>query len=302
MKKFIKIIEVGPRDGFQSVKEFIPTELKKEIIDDLVDANLQKIQITSFVSPKAIPQLQDSKEITKYVLNKYKDRDIEFFALVPNLRGTKDAYESGLKEISYVISVSESHNKANVNKTTEESFKELESIVKSYPDLKVNLDLATAFGCPFEGNIDENRVIKFIRKGMKLGIRNFNLCDTIGVSSPNQIDSIAKRLLDFDDLDLHFEVHIHDTRNMGILNTVEAIKNGILSVQSSIGGLGGCPFAPGASGNTATEDLVYVLDDMGYETGIDFEKLLQCAKKVKEKIKGNFSGHQINIKSEKCIL
>lgn len=302
MKKFIKIIEVGPRDGFQSVKEFIPTELKKEIIDDLVDANLQKIQITSFVSPKAIPQLKDSKEITKYVLNKYKDRDVEFFALVPNLRGAKDAYESGLKEISYVISVSESHNKANVNKTTEESFKELELIVKSYPDLKVNLDLATAFGCPFEGNVDENRVIKFIKKGMNLGIRNFNLCDTIGVSSPNQIDSIAKRLLDFDDLDLHFEVHIHDTRNMGILNTVEAIKNGILSVQSSIGGLGGCPFAPGASGNTATEDLVYVLDDMGYETGIDFEKLLKCAKKVKEKIKGNFSGHQINIKSEKCTL
>lgn len=302
MENFIKIVEVGPRDGFQNVKEFIPTEFKKEIIDDLIEANIKKIQITSFVSPKAIPQLKDSKEITKYVLNKYKNSDVEFFALVPNLRGAKDAYETGLKEVSYVISVSESHNKANVNKTTYESFKELEEIIEKYPDLKVNLDLATAFGCPFEGEIDENRVIEFIKRAINIGIKDFNLCDTIGISNPIQIHSISRRLLEFENLDLHFELHIHDTRNMGILNTIKAIGNGIVTVQSSIGGLGGCPFAPGASGNTSTEDLVYVLNELGYNTGIDFDKLLVCAKKIKEKVKGNFSGHQMNIKSEKCIV
>lgn len=299
MKK-ITLVEVGPRDGFQNVKNMIPTEVKKKAIDMLVEANIKKMEITSFVSPKAIPQMSDSKEITEYCLEKYKDTDVKFFALVPNLRGAKDAYEAGLREVAYVISVSESHNKANVRRSTDESFKELEEIIKAYPDMKVDLDLATSFGCPFEGDIDEERVLSFIQRGIELGINDIVLCDTTGVSTPQKINSLLSKLDRFKGEDVTFEIHIHDTRNMGILNTIKAIENGIVTVQSTVGGLGGCPFAPGASGNTSSEDLIYVLKESGYETGINFEKLLECGKFLRANINGTFSGHQINIGDEKC--
>lgn len=295
----LNIIDVGPRDGFQSVKEFIPTEIKIEIIEGLIEAGVKKIQAGSFVSPKAIPQMKDAQEVFQYFLEKYKNSDVSFFALVPNFKGADNAYKAGLREVSYVISISKSHNKANVNKTHEESFVELEKILLNFPELKVTLDVATAFGCPFEGEVDLNDLLDFIDRAYKIGIREFNICDTIGVAYPTQVELTVKTLLQ-NYGDCTFDIHIHDTRNMGIVNSLIAVQNGIINIQTALGGLGGCPFAPGASGNTSTEDLVYMLEKMKIETGVNFEKILNVAKIQAQKIHGNFSGHQININNQQC--
>lgn len=296
----VNIVEVGPRDGFQSVKEFIPTDMKIKIIEGLIEAGVKKIQCGSFVSPKAIPQMKDAKEIFEFFLNSHKADHVDFFALVPNYKGAQNAYDTGVREISYVISVSESHNKANVNKSHDESFAELEKIIHDFPDLKICIDVATAFGCPFEGETSLESLMKFIERGYKLGIRIFTLCDTVGVAYPTQVKLFVNSVLE-KFADCKFEIHIHDTRNMGIVNSLIAIENGITNVQTALGGLGGCPFAPGASGNTSTEDLVYMLEKMNISTGVSFDKLLNVAKFQKENIKGNYSGHHINIQGT-CIL
>lgn len=294
----VKITEVGPRDGFQNIKEFIPTELKVEIIERLIRTGLKRIMITSFMSPKAIPQLRDAKEVCAAILPRYQET--EFFALTPNRRGVVDAWEAGLRSVAYVISVTESHNQANLNRSVNKSFEDLEEIRKEFPEMDICLDVATAFGCPFEGLTSLEQVLAYVERGAALGIREFNLCDTIGVATPQQVQALLGTLLPRYP-DFKFDVHIHDTRNMGILNTMTAIECGAAEVQTSLGGLGGCPFAPGASGNTATEDLVYMLNRMGYDTGIDFDMLLETARMEKEHIVGNYSGHHLTISRSCCL-
>lgn len=296
MSKFIHIAEIGPRDGFQSVScAMIPTETKLEIIEAILASGVKKLQCTSFVSPKAIPQMQDASEIVKTVLAKHPEVDL--FALVPNFRGAQSAVEAGLKKVSPVISLSPSHNQNNIRRTHEESFTELQKIMQTYPELTLDVDIATAFGCPFEGRTPVPKLVDFVGKVYNLGIRNFNICDTIGVAYPTQVREAFTALFKAFP-DAHFSVHIHDTRNMGILNSLEAVRAGVDTVQTTLGGLGGCPFAPGATGNTATEDFVYVLDREGYETGIDQKKLLAAAKLEVEKVPGNYSGHHIHITVE----
>ncbi|MEG2679113.1 MAG: hydroxymethylglutaryl-CoA lyase, partial [Oscillospiraceae bacterium] len=185
MKK-IDIVEVGPRDGFQNLPEFLPTEKKLEIIADIVAAGVKHIQITSFVSPKAIPQMQDAGQVAAECLKKYPELDL--FALVPNFRGAQGAVAAGMKKVANVISLSVSHNKANVNRSHDESFADLAKIKETYPDLEVVLDVATAFGCPFEGKYhDVAPMLAFIQRGWDLGVRTFVLCDTVGVADPAQV-------------------------------------------------------------------------------------------------------------------
>lgn len=291
--KQVQIYEVGPRDGFQNLKEYIPVEEKLKIIDDLIQSGVKHLQLTSFVSPKAIPQLKDAVDVAKVCVEKYEN--VDFLALVPNLHGAKLAWEVGIKTISYVVSLSESHNKANINRTHEESFAELKKIVEAYPKLHVCIDLATTFGCPFEGKAPASDVVKFLRDYVDLGVTEFNLCDTIGVANPKQVREVIEAVwAEYPALTL--QVHIHDTRNMGMVNTLAAIECGVEKIQSTLGGLGGCPFAPGASGNLATEDIVYMLNDMGYYTGVDFDSLLEASKREKAVIAdGCFSGHHMNI-------
>ena len=291
------IVEVGPRDGFQNIKTMIPTEFKLEIIDGLVNAGFKKIQCTSFVNPKAVPQMQDATVVAKTALEKYPD--VNLFALVPNFQGARAAVEAGLTEISPVISLSESHNKANIRRTRAESLTELTRIRQEFPDIKINQDIATTFGCPFEGKMTVPALVDLMGKLYGIGMRTFTLCDTIGVAYPGQIKSVLNTVKkSFPDRE--FNLHIHDTRNMGILNSFTGIQHGAASIQTSLGGLGGCPFAPGASGNTSTEDFVYLLHQEGYETGLNFDLLLSLARKLKSKVEGNYSGHHINISSEQC--
>lgn len=271
----IEIYEVGPRDGFQNICSYIPLLTKLRIIDKIIESGVKHIQITSFVSPKAIPQMKDAQELAAACINKYPD--IDFSALVPNLRGAKTAWETGIRKISYVVSLSESHNRANVNRSHEESFDELQKILKEYPQMDICIDLATAFGCPFEGKKYEKEVLTFLKLYVDLGIRKVNLCDTIGIANPAQVRrTIAAVKKEYPDLKL--QIHIHDTRNMGMVNTLAAIESGVHMVQSTLGGLGGCPFAPGASGNLATEDLAFMLTEIGYPVDIDIKKLVQAAK------------------------
>ena len=296
----INLVEVGPRDGFQNVKEYIPLATKLRIIDGLIAAGVKRIQLTSFVSSKAIPQMKDAEEVVRKTLKKYQGHSLDFFALVPNVFGAKAASAAGLQEVSTVISVSESHNKANINRTVAESLKDLAKMKQELPDLKIGLDLATTFTCPFEGVTPVENVLELIKSGIDIGINRFSLCDTVGEANPKQVrETIQVVQQAFSDIIL--DLHIHDTRNMGMACTLAGVEAGIDNIQTALGGLGGCPFAPGASGNVASEDVVYMFNQMGYETGIDFEKMLAIAKYEKTVIVGNFSGHQVNI-GAKCNL
>ena len=290
LPKKVTIVEVGPRDGFQSIKEFIPTPLKLQIIEKLIEANFKKIEITSFVSPKAIPQMKDAKEIVSYLLEKYSDKLDIFHALVPNLYGAKAAYESGLREITYVISTSVSHNKANVRRSREDSFDELKEIKNIFPEMRVKFAVATVFGCPYEGDIEIEEVKWMIQNGLEIGVDEFCLADTIGVANPLQIERVLSALKeDFSDID--FSLHLHDTRGMGLANVLAALNLGVTKFESAVGGLGGCPFAPGAAGNIASEDLINMLENMGVKTGINLDKVLSIIPTIKEEIKPILTSH-----------
>ena len=293
MQKKVKIVEVGPRDGFQNLKEFIPTEKKISYIEELIAAGVRHMQITSFVSPKAIPQLRDAREVSESVLARHPNLDL--FALIPNYRGAKEAHEAGLKKVTNVISLSASHNQANIRRTHDQSFAELAKIIEDFPDMEVCLDIATTFGCPFEGKQrDDERLIQFERRAYELGVRMFTLADTVGMADPQQVrDFLAASKESFPDA--KFEIHIHDTRGLGVVCTLAGLEAGADGAQSTLGGLGGCPFAPGASGNTATEDLVFMLNEMGYDTGIDFRRILAAAKREFAELDGNYSGANIRV-------
>jgi len=289
----VKIIEVAPRDGFQIIEKFIETEKKLKIIDMLINSGIQKMQVTSFVNPKAVPQMKDAREVVKKSIEKHPD--FEFTALVPNYKGAELAIESGIKELSYVISASEAHNMENVRRTVEESFKELKRIREDFKSTKIKLDIATTFGCPFEGDIDINKVIKMIHTGLDMEIDEIFLADTIGVANPKQIKEVIKAVKkEFEEID--FGLHLHDTEGMGLANVYAASQLGINKFESAAGGLGGCPFAPGAAGNVATEDLVNMFNKMGVETNISLAKLLETTDYIKENVKSNLSGHLSNVK------
>lgn len=288
----VNIVEIGPRDGFQNVPEFIPTDIKKSVIDKMIAAGQRRLQVTSFVSPKAIPQMRDAGVIARYVVERYPE--VEASVLVPNLTGARLAVEAGIKELTPVMSLSESHNQANIRRSVAQSIEETDKIRQEFPDAKIVQDIATVFGCPFEGRMELGPLLDLIGRFVKLGVRAFTLCDTIGVAHPGQVRQVfeeARKTFP----DVEFNAHIHDTRNMGMINSYTALQSGADAIQTALGGLGGCPFAPGASGNTATEDLVYMLRREGYETGFDFSRLLDAAKFLKANVHGNYSGHHVAI-------
>lgn len=289
----VKVIEVGPRDGLQNISEPIATEDKQALIDRLVQAGISEMEVTSFVSPKAIPQMADAAQVAEYAVKQYSNV-LHPIALVPNLRGAENALKAGIKTVAYVISVSELHNRANVNKTVAESIQQLTTIIKTFPELEVRLDAATAFGCPYEGDIPHERVINLVEAAVGAGCKSVMLCDTIGVATPIEVQKLV-RMVTEDTLvcknKVSIGLHLHDTRGQGLANIYAALELGVSIFETSVGGLGGCPFAPGAAGNTATEDLLYMLQGMGIETGIHLEKYLQAVKYVKEHIRPNLTGH-----------
>ncbi len=275
----VEIVEVGPRDGVQSVPTFIPTENKLALISSLLDAGVRRIEIGSFVSPKAIPQMQDIAEI----ISRLGRRDgVRPMTLVPNLKGAKLAVAAGMEEIIFVISMTESHNQSNVRRSVAQSIEELRSLLEEVDaenKLRMRIDLSCAFDCPFEGRVPEAIVLAHmekivaIRKGMELG-----LCDTTGFALSSHVgDLFARCMREFGD-QATFAFHCHDTAGFALANVLAAYEQGVRTFDASVAGLGGCPFAPGATGNVATEDLVYLFHRMGVDTGIDLERYLDaCA-------------------------
>ena len=295
----VTVVEVGPRDGFQNVKTFIPTAGKIALIRALIDAGLRDFELTSFVSPKAIPQLADAGEVCRAILAEYGNA-INASALVPNLRGAQSAWEAGIREVACVMSVSSSHNKANINRSHDESFSELANILSALPQMRVRVDLATAFACPFEGWTPADAVVSMAKTVYKLGVRKLVLADTIGVAGPDRVSALCRRLRgEFPDV--HFSLHLHDTRGTGLANTLAGMMAGIDSFETSVAGLGGCPFAPGAAGNTATEDMVSMLGDMGIATGVNLEKLLSAVSAVQATVDAPVNSHLSRAKLYDCL-
>lgn len=298
----IELVEVAPRDGFQSIVEPLPTSSKIDVIEALIAAGLKRIEIGSFVSPKAIPQMADTGELVRY----FKDRpDVRFSALVPNLRGANMALEAGVKELVYVISVSLTHNMKNVRQTHEQSLAGLAEIAEQVRQSTLSgrptmrLDLGTCFDCPFDGLIKCSEVANLLSRSLELmeGIDvEIALCDTTGRASPAQVGQYFAQLTQqFTSENITWAFHGHDTYGMGVANAMFAIQNGATAIDAAAAGLGGCPFAPGATGNTATEDLLYAFNGGGIETGVDLMKLLAAADLIAALPGGQTASHMRSV-------
>jgi hydroxymethylglutaryl-CoA lyase len=269
------IQEVAARDGFQNEKRFVETEDKIAFVNRLSDGGFAKIEVTSFTSPKAIPALKDAEAVMHQIT---RNPDVVYTVLVPNVRGAQRALECHVDEVNLVMSVSETHNQANMRMTREQSFAQLADVIAVVRDTEVNINvsLSTVFGCPMEGDIAVPEVLALVERFSQLGVHGVTLCDTTGMAYPSQVGELAKLVKErFEHLT--FTMHFHNTRGMALANTLKAIDAGIDRFDASLGGIGGCPYAPGASGNVCTEELVHMLELMGYDTHVNLEKILGIA-------------------------
>jgi hydroxymethylglutaryl-CoA lyase len=277
----IEIVEVAPRDGFQAVKAFIPTEAKIALIEDLAACGLPRIEVGSFVSPRAVPQMADTPDILKRAQLPAETR---VMALVPNARGLALALGAGVGHVNWVLSVTESHNRANVNRSVEESLSDFAAAWRAAGPEKprLRLSLSTCFDCPWEGRVPEAAVVRCVDRVIAAAPDvEIAICDTTGRAATNHVGSLFGRLLPaYASERVRFAFHGHDTYGLGVANAIEAWRQGVRVVDGAAGGLGGCPFAPGAAGNTASEDLVFAFEHMGVRTGMDFGRLLSAADRV----------------------
>ncbi len=274
------IREVCPRDGFQNVKEFIPTERKLEWVDALFEAGVSEMEVTSFVSPKAIPQLADAAEVLGETKRRHPSARLT--ALVPNAKGAERALDCGADVLNVVFSASESHNRANLNRTVAESLAGLDEIDRlNGGRAELSVSIATSFMCPFEGRTDPLRVAELIGIVREKGARSLCLADTIGTCHPRDFAETLEAVKPAVE-GVPVFLHIHDTFGMALLNVREALCRGFGRFDSAVGGLGGCPYAPGAAGNAATEDLVFYLNGLGIETGLDPLALVGVARRMRE--------------------
>ena len=279
----IYVNDVAVRDGFQIEQVFVPTATKVELVNQLSRTGLHKIEVTSFVSPKAVPALADANEVLAGI---ERVPGVIHVALVPNIRGVQNAVAAPRRphEVNAVVSASETHNRANINRTHEQTLGELPTMVRLAHDagLKITMSLSTTFGCPFEGHVHEDAVMDFVERFRTLGFDGISLADTTGMANPRQVRELTAKVLQrFPPPDeTYYTLHFHNTRGMGLANVVAGIEAGVRSFDGSVSGLGGCPFAPGATGNICTEDMVNMLEDMGYDTRIDLAKLLAVARRI----------------------
>lgn len=283
LKKKVRINDVGVRDGFQIEKNIIPTETKIALIDQLTATGLALVEATSFVHPKFVPNMADAEIVLREIQRR---PGVTISAITPNIRGMERAiacHTSGgrIDEMNLFMSASETHNRANVKRSTDESLADFKIMVPMAKSVGIRLNgcVSTSFGCPFEGAVDEGRVMAFAEKLLELGFDGLTFADTTGMANPAQVERMmtnARARFPSADITLHF----HNTRGMGLANVLAGIRAGIDSYDASLAGLGGCPFAPGATGNICTEDLVNMLEDMGIDTGVNLDLLLAAAVKI----------------------
>ena len=271
----VHIAEVVTRDGFQSEAQFIPTADKIALIDRMSRAGYAAIEVSSFTSPKAIPMLADADTVFAGIS---RNPAVEYLALVPNLRGAERALAARTDAFNLVMSISEAHNQANLRMSREQSFAQLQEVIAlaTAHQTPVNVSLSTSFGCSLAGWVDPDEVMRWAIRFADLGVRGISLCDTTGMADPAAVGALcARAVAAFPQLQI--TAHFHNTRGMGLANVVTALQAGIRHFDASLGGLGGCPYAPGATGNICTEELVHMLDLMDYDTGMDLPLLLESA-------------------------
>lgn len=293
LPKRVEIIEVCPRDGFQNIKAPIPAKIKIEIIDKLVECGFRIIEATSFVHPKAIPQMADATEVLQAVKQKHGNQ-VKFIALAPNLFGARRAIENGADGITFVVSASEAHNLENTKQTIEQSLAAFAEVCKIKGNCTIRLDIATSFDCPFDGKVAPEQVSKIVDFALKAGADEIVLCDTIGTATPLQLEELLNHLI-AKYPDYPFSFHIHDTDGMGLANVITAMNMGMTRFESAVFGLGGCPFAPGAAGNIATEDLVHMVHKMGIGTGLDYERIIEVAHFIEASLGISPVGHMSRV-------
>jgi hydroxymethylglutaryl-CoA lyase len=272
----VSIREVAPRDGLQN-EEPIPTDSKVRLIDALSGTGVRRIEAVSFVHPKAIPQMADADQVWAQIT---KNPAIRYSALIPNTRGAQRAIAAGFREIEVVVSASDTHNRRNLNRSTAESLDDIAGLIPLVHDSGATLEVivATSFGCPFEGDIDPERVAAIVARVRADGADRIAFGDTTGMATPRRVRDLLSAVRP----DL---LHFHNTRGTGLANVITALDLGVTEFDASVGGIGGCPYAPGASGNIATEELVHMLEDMGIDTGIDLDALIEVAE-LAEKLLG----------------
>lgn len=281
----VKIVEVGPRDGLQNEKMILPTEDKFNFISLLADAGLKTIEVTSFVKAPAIPQMSDAPALFEKVKGALLSKGVSFPCLVPNLKGYESAKASGVKEIALFSATSNSFTKKNINASIDESFERMKDVaVQAKKDgIKIRGYISTAFGCPYEGKMNEKELINVAKRFLDLGVYEISIGDTIGVAVPSQVKKYLKAIKAELPLD-NLAMHLHDTRGMALANILVSLEEGIRIFDSSAGGIGGCPYAKGATGNVATEDVWYLLESEGLKTGIDLAKLAKASSFILSKI------------------
>jgi hydroxymethylglutaryl-CoA lyase len=272
----VSIREVAPRDGLQN-EEPIPTEAKVRLIDALSETGVRRIEAVSFVHPKAIPQMADADAVWAAIM---KNPDVRYSSLIPNTRGAQRALAAGFREIEVVVSASDTHNRRNLNRSTEESLNDIAGLIPLVHDAGATLEVivATSFGCPIEGDIDPDRVAGIVARVRDDGADRIAFGDTTGMATPRRVRDLLSAVRP----DL---LHFHNTRGTGLANILTALELGVTEFDASVGGIGGCPYAPGASGNVATEEVVHMLHDMGIDTGIDLDRLIETAE-MAEKLLG----------------
>lgn len=295
----VVIKEVGPRDGLQNEASFVPTDIKVEWIEQLTSTGLKYVEVTSFVHPKWIPQLKDAEEVLQKIK---KQQEITYAALVPNLYGLERAVQVGIDEASVFMSATNSHNQKNINRTTEEAIVRLKEVIDEAKRLSIPVRgyVSTVFGCPYEGDVSIEDVKKVSYALLEAGVYEVSLGDTIGVANPQQVKVVLEELLKEipkENLALHF----HNTRGLALANIYASLQLGMTSFDSALGGLGGCPYAKGATGNVATDDVVYLMHQMGIKTGIDEEQLLKTARFIEPYIDRGLQSHAMKVSREQCV-
>lgn len=273
--KVLYLNEVATRDGFQNEAAFIDTDDKIALIDRLSACGYAKIEVTSFTSPKAIPALRDAEAVMHGIK---RVPGVVYTVLVPNVRGAERALSCNVNEVNLVMSVSETHNRTNLRMTREQSFAQLRDVIDTVrgTGVAINVSLSTAMGCPMEGDVPVEDVLGWMRRFAELGVQGVTLCDTTGMAHPAQVRVLCESASQtFGALEL--TLHFHNTRGMALANTLAALDAGIVRFDASLGGLGGCPYAPGASGNVCTEELVHMLELDGYDTGVNLAAVLDAA-------------------------
>jgi hydroxymethylglutaryl-CoA lyase len=270
----ISLREVGPRDGLQNEAP-VPTDAKVRLIDALSETGVGRIEAVSFVHPKAIPQMADADEVWSRVQRR---ADVRYSALVPNLRGAQRALDAGFSEIEAVVSASDTHNRKNVNRSTDESLDDIAQVISTAHDAGASCQVivSTSWGCPYEGDVPESRVVDVASRAVRDGADTISFGDTTGMATPARV----KRLIGMfrsAHPEVALNVHFHNTRGTGLANVLAALELGVVDFDASVGGLGGCPYAPGATGNIASEELVHMVEDMGVATGVDLAAMIEAA-------------------------